>query len=101
MKESVNHAGTSDASLTVANLKKDYTGFTYKEGKLGSTVVTSTTIAPDGSRVIDLYYTRNTYKITLTAGTGISAVTGSGKAYKYGKTVNINATVIAGYTWKN
>ncbi|MBQ6420414.1 MAG: InlB B-repeat-containing protein, partial [Clostridia bacterium] len=60
--------GTSDSTLTVANLKKTYTGFTYKEGKVGGSVVTATTVAPDGSRIIDLYYTRNTYTVTFKSG---------------------------------
>ena len=91
--------GTSDAVLTLSNLKKDIAGFTYKEGKVGGNVVTKTTIAPDGSRVIDLYYSRNVNcRIDLVAGTGISATTGSG-TYPYGATVSIDATVKAGYTW--
>lgn len=92
-----NKTGTSDASLTLTNLKKTISGFTYSYGQVGGTTVTTTTIAADGSRVINLYYTRNSYTLTATAGTGISATSGSG-TYKYGQTVNINATVKAGYT---
>lgn len=92
-------SGTSGATLTLANLKKSITGFTYKEGKVDGNVVTTTTVAPDGSLVIDLYYSRNTgYKVVLTAGTGISATTGSG-IYPYGATVTIDATVRSGYSW--
>lgn len=87
-----NKTGTTDTSVTPA--VKTYAGFTSPATK-------NANINGDGSTVIEYYYERNTYEITLTAGTGISAVTGSGTAYKYGKTVNINATVEAGYTWKN
>ena len=58
--------GTTNASLTVANLKKTISGFTYVDGyitggttKPTSGAVTTTTILPDGSRVINLYYRRN------------------------------------------
>lgn len=61
-----NKTGTSDASLTVANLKKTIAGFTYEDGyttgnttKPSSGAVTTTTILPDGTRVINLYYRRN------------------------------------------
>ena len=58
--------GTTGDSLTVANLSKSITGFTYVDGyvtgdttKPDSGAVTTTTILPDGSRVINLYYRRN------------------------------------------
>ena len=63
-------------------------------------MVTSTTILADGSREIDLYYTRDAYTLTLNQGTGISGVSGGG-SYKYGQSVSVNATVSAGYTWEN
>ena len=56
-----NKTGTADATVTLADLKKTITGFTYKEGKVNGAVVTTTTILADGSRVINLYYSRNTY----------------------------------------
>lgn len=65
LKETENKTGTSDSTLTTANLKKTYTGFTYENSKVGSSVVTSTTVSPDGSRVIDLYYSRNQYYIDV------------------------------------
>jgi uncharacterized repeat protein (TIGR02543 family) len=42
----------------------------------------------------------NYYTVTLTAGTGIDAVTGAG-SYAYGDTVNIAASLKVGYHWKN
>ncbi len=92
--------GTTGAALALADLAESIPGFTYKEGKAGGSVVTSTTILADGSRVIDLYYTRNAYTLTLNKGTGISDVTGAG-SYKYGQSVSANAAVSAGHTWKN
>lgn len=61
-----NNTGTSDASVTLADLKKTIPGFTYVDGYLtGDTTkptsgaVETTTISPDGTRVINLYYRRN------------------------------------------
>ena len=58
--------GTADATITVANLKKTIAGFTYVDAyttgdttKPTSGAVTTTTVAPDGTRVINLYYRRN------------------------------------------
>lgn len=67
LKESESKTGTSDSSITVSNLKKTYTGFTYVNGKVGSSVVTTTTVAPDGSRVINLYYSRNKVVLDINA----------------------------------
>lgn len=92
--------GTSDATVTLRNLAKSYTGFTYKEGKVNGSIVTTAKIAADGSLVIDLYYTRNQYTVTLNKGTGISSVSGAG-TYYYGASVTINASVSTGYKWVN
>ena len=61
-----NLTGTTDSTVTLANLKKTIAGFTYVDGYLtGNTTkptsgaVTTTTILPDGSRIINLYYRRN------------------------------------------
>ena len=105
LNETQNLTGTTGAELTLANLKKTITGFTYDKGYLtGGTQrptsgdVTTTTILADGSREIYLYYTRNTYALTLNNGTGVSGTTGAG-TYEYGASVAINATVKDGYTW--
>ena len=101
-----NKTGTSDASLTLANLKKTITGFTYSKGSLSGstsgpgTVVTTTTIAADGTREIYLFYTRDTHTVTLTKGTGIARVKGAG-TYEYGASVTINNTLNAGYSFVN
>lgn len=106
LKETENKTGTTASYVTVANLKKSYTGFTYEGGKGAtaatatkpSTLDTTTTVLADGTRVINLYYSRNKYALTLNKGTGISAVTGAG-TYYYGQSVTIDATVSTGYTW--
>ena len=72
-----NKTGTSDSSLTVADLKKTIPGFTYEAGYLtGNTTrptsgeVTTTTVLPDGTRVINLYYRRNYLYIQYDVNTG-------------------------------
>ena len=103
-----NLTGTTGVSLTLSNLKRTITGFTYSEGFAGtaatgttkptSGAVTTTTILADGTRVISLYYSRDSYNVNLTAGTGISSTSGGGSK-EYGANVSIDATVMNGYTW--
>ena len=94
--------------MTLANLKKSITGFTYDEGFAGTSdsgttkpssgAVTTTAILADGTRVINLYYSRDTHTVTLTKGTGIASVTGAG-TYEYGASVTLGATMSTGYDW--
>ena len=56
----------ADSTITLANQKKTIAGFTYVDGyttggttKPTSGAVTTTTVLPDGTRVISLYYRRN------------------------------------------
>ena len=94
--------GTTDSTLTLSDLKiselEVENGIAYSFGQVGGVTVPETTVAPDGSRVIKLYYVRSRHALSLTAGTGISTVTGAG-TYYYGQSVPINATVSTGYTW--
>ena len=92
--------GTTDATIILADERKDYTGFTYEKGQVDGADITETTILPDGSRVIDLYYNRNTYNLTLDKGEGIDSVSGAG-SYEYGATVTIDAIVSEDYTWNS
>ena len=80
---------TTDISATPE--VNTYTGFT---SPLEQTVI----INPDGSTVINYYYTRNKYTVTLNAGTGIDSVSGAG-SYYYGEEVTIDATIKNGYKW--
>lgn len=72
---------------------KTYTGFK-------SPAVQQGTVEADGSLVIQYYYDRQSYLVTLYAGTGIESTSGGG-SYLYGNTVNISATLKEGYHWKN
>ena len=46
-------------------MARTYTGFTYKAGQVQGNTVEKTNILADGSLVVDLYYARNTYKLTI------------------------------------
>ncbi len=81
--------GTTDSKVT-PNVNT-YEGFT-------SPAKQELVINADGSSVLNYYYKRNEYNVSLTAGNGIQTVTGARK-YLYGATVKISATPKAGYAW--
>ena len=87
LAESESKTGTTDASITPE--VKTYPGFKSPSAK-------TTTISADGSTVVKYYYTRNTYRVTLEYGTGISSVTGGGTC-DYGATIRVTATISSGY----
>ena len=97
-----NVSGVTESVVTLANLKKTITGATYKQGSLtaGGTAATTATLSGDGSTKIYLYYTRNTYTLTVNKNADIGSTTGGG-TYKYGKTVAISAEFanLPGYTY--
>lgn len=81
---------------------KTYEGFTYK-----ATLPSEGTayVKPDGTTVIDVYYTRNTYTINggninanVEYGNGISSVSGL-KTYEYEQKVTLTANLKTGYHW--
>jgi len=89
---------TAKTDSNTAGPRKEYTGFNTPEEK-------SATIAADGSTVIEYYYTRKSYTVSLTSGTGISGTSGGGR-YTYGADVEVSATLkdnTAQYTygWSN
>ena len=57
-------------------------------------------VTADGKMVIDYYYERHLYNVTLNAGTGIEKTIGAGP-YRYGQSVTIDANVKEGYHWLN
>ena len=89
-----NKTGTTEATITLANEKIAIVGGTYKQGSLteGGAVATTTTIAADGTTKIYLYYSRNTYTLTLNKNSYVDSVSGAG-TYKYGASVSIDATL--------
>ena len=89
LKETENLSGTTGASVSPA--VNSYTGFTAPSKQ-------TVTVSGDGSTVVNYYYTRNSYTVTLNKGTGIASVTGAG-TYKYGQSVTIDATASNGYAW--
>ncbi|WP_230986678.1 InlB B-repeat-containing protein [Cohnella fermenti] len=55
------YSGTTDTATITAKMK-DYEGFTFDSSNPATLL--SSTISGDGSTVLRLYYTRNTYKVT-------------------------------------
>ena len=101
-----NLKGTTDSQVTPAI--RNYEGFTAPD-------VQTVTIKPDGSLVVDYYYTRNRYKIDDTdnndsgndtgntdsdKGNGIDKITGGGE-YFFEEEVTMEAYVKTGYHWHN
>ncbi len=84
---------TGLANTYVTPKVKNYTGFSSPKTQTKK-------IEADGSTVIEYYYTRNKYKLELTAGTGITEVIGAGDFY-YGQIVSISAKVAEGYSFRN
>ena len=62
--------GTSDTQTMAKDMTFD--GFTLREA------VVQKNIEPDGSTVVDIYYTRNEYTITFVTGSGtvVDSITG-------------------------
>ena len=82
-----------ETSTEVVSDTIEYTGFTKPNKQ-------TITINGDGSSVVNYYYTRNRYNVTLNKENGILSVVGAG-TYKYGQTVTIDATIKEGYTFDN
>ena len=81
--------GTTGQDTAAA--QESYDGFTSQN-------FSQKPIAGDGSTAVDIYYTRNSYTVTLNAGTGIAGVIGAG-SYLYEEPVTVNATLMPGYKW--
>ena len=99
-----NKEGTTDATINGADVKKTYEGFTYDASVEGS--VTSGVVAADGSLVLKLYYTRNSYKVTYKYDKEYTnaPTLPADATYKFGQTVSVAANVnMTNYTfngWK-
>jgi len=87
---SENRVANADSVLTLSNLITNIDGFVYKEGKVNGSIVSTVTVKSDGSLVINLYYTRNTYTVSLIKTSDIQSVNGAG-VYEHGASVTIEA----------
>ena len=90
LNETDNLTGTT-GSFTSAKVKK-YEGFT-------SSTFNQVNISGDGSTVVRIYYTRNTYILTLDKNINKAGEISGGETYKYGKSVTITASTNPGYTF--
>ena len=85
--------GKAQIGTDVTPPVKTYAGFV-------SPAVQTGTVTEDGKLVIDYFYERQFYNVTLHAGTGIETVLGGG-AYRYGQSVTIDASLKTGYHWSH
>lgn len=95
-------SGTTNESVSAQI--KEYAGFTYSENNPNN--ILTGTVSADGSLVLKVYYTRNTYTLTLAKDENIESVIGNNVdsetlkgVYKYDEQVKIDATLkeIDGY----
>lgn len=98
-------SGKAEEKLTLSAFAKSYTGFEYAGACAGTkasatpgSYTASTSVLPDGTRVINLYYTRKKYNVTLSKMDGIGLLTGSGQYY-FGESVSVDCTLAEGYSW--
>ena len=92
--EGYSGTGTTDSPITPA--VKTLTGFTSPEAQ-------TVTINGDGSTVVDYFYTRNQYTLTITNSDYVTTETPSGDYY-YGTSITLTAKNRASYTfdgWSN
>jgi len=94
LAETENLSGTTDATATAT--VKSYTGFTYDINVSGT--VTSGIIVADGSLILKLYYTRNSYTLTFDANGGTG---GSSTQVKYDAAIAVPTVTKTGYTFAN
>ncbi len=82
-------SGKSDEKITLSALAKEYSGFKYvgacagtKASATPGSYTTSSTVLPNGTRVINLYYDRIEYKVSFDANGG--NLSGSSKTVMMG-----------------
>ena len=82
---------TTDDVITLSTQAISIANATYERATDGAgNSVSTVTVAPDGTTEIKVYYTRDRYTLTVTAGTNTTNATGSG-TYKVGQEVSISA----------
>ena len=85
-----------DTELTLESLKTVIENGTYKYASLSENGTETINYKIKADTTIYIYYSRNTYTVTLEAGNNITSVTGEGKC-KIGASKSINAIFPSGY----
>lgn len=70
---------------------RSYIGFT-------SPATQTVTVKDNGSSILNYYYIRNQYSLSLTKGVGVRSIDGNG-TYYYGEKVRIDASLLDGYSF--
>ena len=97
-----NKTGTTNQPVDLGNYENKFEGFNYEKIEYynDTELTTSNLINGNGKTVVKIYYTRESYTLSVTAGDNVSSVTGAG-TYEYGESVTITATLGSetGYTF--
>ena len=100
---SYTYIAPSGTSLTASGIYtapsySDYVGISKGEASTTSATLLTSTPTLSSTETYVLWFNRKEYTLTLSSGTGIASVSGSG-TYRYGQSVSIDATVSSGYAW--
>ena len=93
LKETENLAGTTDTTATAEI--KTFEHFTH-DTEAGTL---SGNIAGDGSLVLKVYYTRDSYTVTTSINNSLAGSVTAGGVYKYGTEITVRVSVNQGYTY--
>ncbi len=88
-----NETATTDTTVSVT--ARFIIGFTYYKNKS----TTNGNVHGDGSLTLKLYYTRNSYTVSLSRNNTSAGSVSGGGTYDYQKQVTVKATTNAGYTF--
>ncbi len=101
--ESVPHDGVIGNKITVTHYQKNFAGFSPYRSQVDGVNVRQV-VLEDGSLVIDIYYARNQYELTVGKGTGIETVLINGVpatsgTFYFEDRVELYGTPEDGYQW--
>ncbi|MCQ2749677.1 MAG: hypothetical protein MJ246_06975 [Clostridia bacterium] len=97
--------GETDSTVQIEDLIKVYEGFTFEGGVFApeslvnpKTYDNEATVLGDKSTVINMYYERNKYEVTLEKDEGAEEVLGMG-TYFFEEAVSLSARMLPGYSF--
>ena len=97
-----NYEILSNTTVNVNELSDKFTkttkGVTFERTTLGGYEVdkNDTITVTENNNEINIYYTRNTYSLTLNKGSNVVSVTGGGTGIRWGAKINISAILTSG-----
>ncbi len=95
--------GNYTGDWTLAKSQNLYYGSSFGWSYVGNACYNAASVSNynvTGAKNNYIYISRKKYSVSVSAGTGISSVSGAG-SYYYGANCTVDAVVKTGYTWKN